>query len=254
MLFASTAFAEERSGAGLYMHVIEVTGVAAGQAGERQTLELDLVLHRPEALEPGLALTGLGHSANADGTLRISLSRDLTMLAPVSYQHTAASWVMDFDQRSVVKIADALAGNSEGQPGVSALVEHVHSSIPTKNYRNGFALASQVAARGEGDCTEHAVLTAAVARSFNYPARVALGMVIVATQATTAAYGHAWTEIWVDDAWQLHDATWLSNDLDEPHDIFYLPLVSLDNEGPGHASGLLDLPFRMPKALRFVTP
>ena len=57
----------------------------------------------------------------------------------------------------------------------------------------------------KGDCTEHAVLLAALCRARGIPARVAIGLVYV-----SAAQGfgyHMWNEVWIDGGWIPLDAT-----------------------------------------------
>ena len=64
-------------------------------------------------------------------------------------------------------------------------------------------LASQ-----EGDCTEHAVLLAALARASGIPARVATGLVYADSYAgrRDVFIPHAWVQAWVDGRWRGYDA------------------------------------------------
>lgn len=72
-----------------------------------------------------------------------------------------------------------------------------------------FDSASRAAREGRGDCSEHAVLLAAMLRSRGIPARVAFGLVHV------EAFGgrrdvfvwHMWTRAWIGDRWVDLDAT-----------------------------------------------
>ena len=59
--------------------------------------------------------------------------------------------------------------------------------------------------RREGDCTEHAMLLAALCRARQIPARVAIGLVYYPS-ADGFAY-HMWTEVWIEDRWIPLDAT-----------------------------------------------
>ncbi|TFG36514.1 MAG: transglutaminase domain-containing protein, partial [Desulfobacterales bacterium] len=54
-----------------------------------------------------------------------------------------------------------------------------------------------------GDCNEHAVLFAALARSAGIPARIAAGV----TFHEGAFYYHAWNEVCVDGQWLSLDTT-----------------------------------------------
>jgi transglutaminase/protease-like cytokinesis protein 3 len=67
------------------------------------------------------------------------------------------------------------------------------------------ATAAEVARSLEGDCTEHAMLLAALCRARQIPARVAIGLVYYPS-AGGFAY-HMWTEVWIKDRWIPLDAT-----------------------------------------------
>ena len=93
------------------------------------------------------------------------------------------------------------------QPG--RLTSFVHEYINEKNLDTGWASAVEIAKARSGDCTEHAVLTAAICLASGVPARVAIGYFYVDEFATvrTAFYGHAWTQVWVNGKWYTVDAT-----------------------------------------------
>lgn len=80
----------------------------------------------------------------------------------------------------------------------------VHDRILKKDFSTGFATAAEVAKNLEGDCTEHAVLLAALARAAGIPSRVAAGMLYV--DSLQAFGGHMWTEVFVKDRWIPLDA------------------------------------------------
>jgi transglutaminase-like putative cysteine protease len=94
-----------------------------------------------------------------------------------------------------------------------------------------------VASERSGDCTEHAVLVAALARSIELPARIVLGAVILGSDDRWQAFGHAWTEIFDGKRWQLADAALVS----EPGLLRYLPQGTLADEGPGYMLGLVEV-------------
>src|SRR4029079_12958899 len=54
-----------------------------------------------------------------------------------------------------------------------ALEKLVHDTVQNKNFSTAFATAADVARSLEGDCTEHAVLLAALCRARKIPARAA---------------------------------------------------------------------------------
>lgn len=76
----------------------------------------------------------------------------------------------------------------------------VHRHIRTKDLSVGFASASEVARTREGDCTEHAVLLAAMLRADGVPARVVSGLIYADSFAGSGdIFGyHMWTQAAVE--------------------------------------------------------
>ena len=67
------------------------------------------------------------------------------------------------------------------------------------------ASAAEVAKSREGDCSEHAVLLAALARACGIPSHVAMGLVYV---DGAGGFGyHMWTELYLSGTWVPFDAT-----------------------------------------------
>ncbi len=62
---------------------------------------------------------------------------------------------------------------------LDSLRKAAHASIRTKSLDVGFASASEVARTHEGDCTEHAMLLAAMMRAVEIPSRCATGLIYV---------------------------------------------------------------------------
>jgi hypothetical protein len=86
-----------------------------------------------------------------------------------------------------------------------ALAEKVYVWITRKDFSTVLATATEVARTRSGDCTEHAVLLAALARARGLPARVVVGLVYVPSLGGFAY--HMWNQIWCDGAWRFFDAT-----------------------------------------------
>jgi Transglutaminase-like superfamily len=86
-----------------------------------------------------------------------------------------------------------------------ALEKLVHDKVQNKNFSTAFATAADVAQSLEGDCTEHAVLLAALCRARTMPARVAFGLVYYPPQKGFAY--HMWNEVWIKDRWVPLDST-----------------------------------------------
>lgn len=105
--------------------------------------------------------------------------------------------------------AEATRGTTDAWSKAVALERYVHEAVRDKTFSHAMASAAEVARTREGDCTEHAVLLAALARAADLPARVAVGLVYFDRgEDPRHVFGyHMWTEIYVDDRWIPMDAT-----------------------------------------------
>ncbi len=84
-----------------------------------------------------------------------------------------------------------------------AVSRFVFAWIDDKDFSVGFASALEVARRPKGDCTEHAVLAAALLRRLGVPARGVTGWV-----AAGRTFGlHLWVEVKLRDRWIPVDPT-----------------------------------------------
>ena len=122
-------------------------------------------------------------------------------------------------------------------PSATDVTEFVARFIDNKHMARSFDIASVVAERHEGDCTEHAVLSAALLRSLGFPSHVVTGVALVQIERQLMAFGHAWAEYHDGQAWQLAVAT---NAGETREQIMYLPLHVMLNEGPGYSRGMFE--------------
>ena len=117
--------------------------------------------------------------------------------------YLAASATLQSDDAKIIAAAKrAVAGETHSLDAAKKLERWVHSNLHEKNLETAFATASEVFETRQGDCTEHAVLLAAMARAVDIPARVVTGL----TAYRDTFVGHMWTEVWVGD-WVPLDAT-----------------------------------------------
>lgn len=73
----------------------------------------------------------------------------------------------------------------------------------------GYASALETLHSRQGDCTEYALLTAALCRAAGIPARIALGIVYAENPGAPLPHffgGHAWTQVFVAGHWYSLDA------------------------------------------------
>lgn len=234
---AAARAGDDEKRASVFLHAIDVVadpGATLPQA--RVVVELvpasaskkSVLAERKLAL-PGAARVAVDAGADVRG-------RDAPLPA-----HRASSFLIDASAPVIVDLARRARGPGAPSPAALAglLRDVVHAHITKKSYARGYDAASIVATRREGDCSEHAVLLAALARASDLPARVVHGVVVLEAKgqggARIGAWGHAWTEVWTGDAWLLLDATEIAR---EAHAV-YVPLSVLGAEGPGYATSML---------------
>jgi transglutaminase-like putative cysteine protease len=107
----------------------------------------------------------------------------------------------------------------------------VFQNIRSKNFKVAFAPANDVVRDLAGDCTEHAVLTAAMCRAVGVPARVVIGLIYV-DELEGFGY-HMWDEVYVNKRWVALDPSWNQTDVDAVH--IKLAETSLDGVSPFEA-------------------
>ncbi len=118
--------------------------------------------------------------------------------------------------RVLATTAEILGGETDARRAAERLRTWVFRhlrKVPTASIPN----ALQVLDMKEGDCNEHAVLLAALARAAGLPARVVAGVVYVDGKFLY----HAWNEVWLGSGWVSVDAA-----LDQmPVDATHIKLV-----------------------------
>jgi len=127
-----------------------------------------------------------------------------------AYRERSAT--IDSGDELVVKLAKrALHGVEDDDLITHAeiLRAFVYEYISKKGLATAFAGASETARTRKGDCSEHAVLLAAMLRARNIPARVATGLLYVDEFAgEKQIFGwHMWTQALIDGKWIDLDAT-----------------------------------------------
>jgi transglutaminase-like putative cysteine protease len=228
----------------------------------RQAVRATYLVTRTDAELPDLPSTGAQTAERVDErSVRVRIDAtagsvplpgdagDATYLSP--------SVMIDSADPGVVgRARPSRGGAHQDPPGTvraSALRRAVHRLIDRKDLDVGFATASEVAKTLSGDCTEHAVLLAAMLRSQRIPARVVSGLVYVerpgaggggaAGGESGGVFGyHMWTQALVDtdkgDRWVDLDAT-LGPGV--PTDATHIALVVSPLAEPGAGNDLVRL-------------
>jgi transglutaminase-like putative cysteine protease len=150
-----------------------------------------------------------------DGTIQLLVSRDPSESARSGFiglqskpdiKDTQSGPIIDNASPSVRKLA-SLSKATKTRDIAIDLTRTVKQLIGPGDFTRGFATASQTAQDSVGDCSERAVLLAAMLRSRDIPARVAAGLVYVGPKDKPVMAYHMWTLAWIDDAWVALDPT-----------------------------------------------
>ena len=109
--------------------------------------------------------------------------------------------MIDSEDEKVQRLAKRAIGNSRDPWDKAVKIEHwVFQNIRDKNFATAFAPASEVARNLTGDCSEHAVLAAAMCRAVGIPSRVAVGLLYMDDdRRRLKGFGfHMWHEVYVN--------------------------------------------------------
>jgi len=139
--------------------------------------------------------------------------RPLTL--PGTEKCLAANAYLETSDSRVRKFASEAVGDETDAVKCARLIEaYVHKTISKKDFNVGFATAAETARSCEGDCSEHGVLCAALARAVGLPSRVVTGVVYLSPEEMGGnpkphgAFGfHMWAEVLVaEGCWMPIDA------------------------------------------------
>ncbi|MBS2032034.1 MAG: transglutaminase family protein [Deltaproteobacteria bacterium] len=133
---------------------------------------------------------------------------------------------------SIMAAAKSVAGGETDAWIASQKLSHWVNQALTKAYGASSDRASDVLARKTGDCTEHALLFTAMARSLGIPARRVDGLVYMGVDGQPPAlYWHEWAEVWVGE-WIAIDPTFDESIADATH-------LALGEEGRADSAALI---------------
>lgn len=186
----------------------ELTGAVTYQI---DLLDDALELTLPESAEQTSRELANGHLAVTVRPLRqdgLTIQASPAMLDDRADYLSASRW-LESDDAVIQRLARRARGDAETDLQVMLrLRDFVRSYVSDKNLNVGYASALEVAQNRSGDCTEHALLLAALGRAAGIPTRVATGVAYVDEwlEASNTFVPHAWTQAWVDGQWQSFDA------------------------------------------------
>ena len=114
------------------------------------------------------------------------------------------------DNEKVIELAKTAVGDANDIATAARQIEaFVDGYITRKDMSVGYASAAEVAQTRQGDCSEHAVLVAAMSRAVGIPARIVCGVVYADSFLSKQSIfgGHMWAEVYIGDTWIGLDAT-----------------------------------------------
>ena len=125
----------------------------------------------------------------------------LEAMKPTRYLQSEHKDVIDLARRAVGETQDAAEAAQKIEAFVGEYVENRSLSV-------GYASAAEVVESKQGDCSEFAVLTAAMCRAVGIPSRVVVGVAYVDDFGGYQGFGgHAWTQAYVGGKWIGLDAS-----------------------------------------------
>jgi hypothetical protein len=117
---------------------------------------------------------------------------------PTRFVQSDRKEIIDLARQAIGSTKDAAEAARKIEAFVAGYVEHKSLSV-------GYASAAEVAASRQGDCSEFAVLTAAMCRAVGIPAQVVVGIAYVKNFAGLQDRfgGHAWVQAYIgqDSGW-----------------------------------------------------
>jgi hypothetical protein len=138
------------------------------------------------------------------------------------------------DDATIIALAKQAIGDAKDSAQAAQRIEDfVSKYIKDVSFSVGYASATEVAASKRGDCTEFAVLCAALCRAVGIPAKVTVGVAYVNDfEGKTGFGGHAWTEAYIGGKWVGLDSAFKAGALGK-FDAGHIALASGDGE-PGN--------------------
>lgn len=117
------------------------------------------------------------------------------------------------DHRDIrAAVTSVLGADADKAPVVErmqALTRFVGLYMSDQPDYSGYATALEALDSRSGDCTEHALLLAALARAAGIPARVVVGIAYTNERFLGRKYvfvPHAWVQVWTGERWQSFDS------------------------------------------------
>ncbi|MSQ92939.1 MAG: hypothetical protein EXR98_00110 [Gemmataceae bacterium] len=122
-------------------------------------------------------------------------------------EFTQSSYFINSDDAEVKKHARKAIGDESDAWKKTLWIERWVRDNMRFTSDEALAPADHVARTLEGDCTEYAMLTAAMCRAAGVPSRTAIGLIYADVKGAPCFAFHMWTEVWIKGRWIPIDAT-----------------------------------------------
>jgi hypothetical protein len=128
--------------------------------------------------------------------------------AAVVNEYLSSNYFITSDDPKIKSFTKAAIGKeTDGWTKAKLIERWVHRNMRV-SFSESFLPADEVAKTLRGDCRQHALLTTAMCRAADVPARVALGLVYAQDKRRKPAMAfHMWTEVLIAGQWTAIDAT-----------------------------------------------
>lgn len=208
--------------------VYRITPKSSTRGGEDKLPDLpETAMQRVERVGPAelrVTVTRSGAVADVTPTSRPSDAELEPFRRSSAYVNT--------NDPEIKRLAKEAAGTARTPLDVAHNIRaFVSDYITTKDLGVGFATASEVARSKQGDCSEHAILTAALLRAAGIPSRGVTGIVHTERFAgrRNVFVWHMWTQAHIDGRWVDLDAALEQDDVDARH--IAIGLMTLNDAG-----------------------
>ncbi len=169
--------------------------------------KLQLPVSPSQSVEPSetgfiVTVTKLKPAKNTPFPYKGAKPEALDALKATDYLQCDNEKVIEMAKQAVKEAPDAAAAASQIEAFVGGYITQKDLSV-------GYASAAEVAETRQGDCSEHAVLAAAMCRAVGIPARIVCGVVYADSFLSKQSIfgGHMWVEVYIGDTWIGLDAT-----------------------------------------------
>ncbi len=148
-----------------------------------------------------------------DGSLMITikaLREPVAQANPeeIGKEFRVSNYFINSDDPQVRALAKQAIGDASTPWDKARRIERwVNRNMRSFAVTEAMATADHVARTLRGDCSEFAMLTAAMCRAADVPSRTAVGLIYVDQRPRPTMAYHMWTEVWIDGQWLALDAT-----------------------------------------------